>query len=40
MSTSESSDRPPGTVSRVLIVDDAPDDAELMARCLRRALAG
>jgi hydroxymethylpyrimidine pyrophosphatase-like HAD family hydrolase/DNA-binding response OmpR family regulator len=34
MSTGESTERPRGAVLRALIVDDAPDDAELMAACL------
>ncbi|MGO9753993.1 MAG: HAD hydrolase family protein [Solirubrobacteraceae bacterium] len=37
MSTDESTERPRGAVLRALIVDDAPDDAELIARCLQRA---
>ncbi len=37
MSTGESAERPRAAGLRALIVDDAPDDAELMAACLERA---
>ena len=37
MSAGESTERRSGAVLRALIIDDAPDDAELMARCLQRA---